>query len=222
MIYDHFIVNKITEYMSYRILIVDDHLVVRTGMAIVLKGQIPELTIENAENFIEAISILKENVFDLIVLDINIPGSKNLEMINDIRSIQPNIKILIFSAYEEEQYGLRYILAGANGYLNKLCSEEKMILAVKSILETGKYVSDEIASKIVDARINKAVINPLSALSKREFEIAELLVNGDGNLEISNKLDIHISTVSTYKIRVFEKLKINNLVELINIYKNYS
>jgi DNA-binding NarL/FixJ family response regulator len=207
--------------MAYRILIVDDHLVVRTGVAIVLKEQIPDLSISNAENFFETIAILKEQAFDLIILDINMPGGKKTEMIQEIRAVRPTVKILIFSAYEEEQYAFRYIISGANGYLNKLCSEEKMISAVTSVLETGKYIPIEIAHMIVEAGLAKTAINPLDTLSKRELEIAGLLVTGNGNLEISNRLNIHMSTVSTYKNRVFEKLKINNLVELINIYKNH-
>lgn len=207
--------------MAYKILIVDDHLVVRTGVAIVLKEKIGDLSISNAENFFETLAILKEHTFDLIILDINIPGGRNTEMIQAIRAIQPTVKILIFSAYEENEYAFKYILSGANGYLNKLCSEEKLILVVTSILETGKYIPAEIADKIVEAGLNKTAMNPLETLSKREFEIAELLITGNGNLEISNRLNIHMSTVSTYKTRVFEKLKIHNLVELINIYKNY-
>lgn len=207
--------------MEKKILIVDDHLVVRTGVSILLREKIEDLQILNAENFFEAITIIKEQVFDLIILDINIPGSKNTEMIQEIRSIQPAVKILVFSANEDEQYASRYILSGANGYLNKLCSEEKMQLAVTSILETGKYIPNEIAHKIAEGRLNKTPVNPFEVLSKREFEIVELLVKGNGNLEISNNLNIHMSTVSTYKVRVFEKLKISNLVELINIYNNY-
>jgi DNA-binding NarL/FixJ family response regulator len=158
----------------------------------------------------------------LVILDINIPGGKGVEMIQELRSIQPAVKIMMFSAHEEEQYASRYILSGANGYLNKLCSEEKMILAVTSILETGKYIPNEIAHKIVEAGFNKTAVNPFDTLSKRELEIVKLLIDGYGNLEICNKLNIHMSTVSTYKVRVFEKLKITNLVELINIHKTHS
>lgn len=207
--------------MTYKILIVDDHLVVRTGVAIVLKNQIPDLEIENAENFFEAISILKKDTFDLVILDINIPGGKNIGMIYDLRVIQPNIKILIFSAHEEDEYAFRYILSGANGYLNKLCNEKKITLAVTTILEKGNYIPQEIADKIVETAINKTVINPLITLSRREFEIAELLVIGNGNLEIANRLNIETSTVSTYKKRVFEKLKLNNVVDLIHVFKTY-
>lgn len=206
--------------MPKEILIVDDHLVVRTGVAIVLKEQLENITISNVENFFETIAVLKERSFDLIILDINIPGGKSTEMIREIRTIRPESKILMFSASEEEKYAYKYIIAGANGYINKLCSEEQIVAAVTAVLETGKYIPIEVATKIVEIGLNKTAINPLDILSKRELEIAELMITGNGNLEISNQLNIHMSTVSTYKNRIFEKLKITNLVELINIYKN--
>lgn len=207
--------------MTKKILIVDDHLVVRNGVAMVLEKQIEGVVISNAENFFEAIALIKEISFDLVILDINIPGGKSTEMITDLRAIQPSVKILVFSAHEEEQYAIKYISAGANGYLNKLCSEEKMMFAITSIFESSTYISAELVSKLVEAKENKKTINPLEVLSKRELQIAQLLINGNGNLEISNMLDIHMSTVSTYKARVFEKLKISNLVELINVYKTF-
>ena len=207
--------------MAKKILIVDDHLVVRNGVAMVLEKQIEDVKISNAENFFEAIALVKETSFDLIILDINIPGGKSTEMIADLRAIQSSVKILIFSAHEEEQYALKYISAGANGYLNKLSSEEKMMFAINSIFESSSYISAELLTKLVNARTSKKVINPLEVLSKRELQIAQLLVNGNGNLEISNLLDIHMSTVSTYKARVFEKLKIHNLVELIKLYNTF-
>ncbi len=207
--------------MTKKILIVDDHLVVRNGVAMVLEKQIEGVVISNAENFFEAIALLKDGPIDLVILDINILGGKNTEMIGDIRAIQPLVKILVFSAHEEEQYALKYISAGANGYLNKLCSEEKMMFAINSIFESSTYLSAELVTKLVEARTSKKTINPLDVLSKREIQIAELLINGNGNLEISNMLNIHMSTVSTYKARVFEKLKITNLVELINLYKTF-
>lgn len=207
--------------MTKKILIVDDHLVVRNGVAMVLEKQIEGVAISNAENFFDAVALVKEVSFDLIILDINIPGGKSTEMISDLRTIQPSVKILVFSAYEEEQYALKYISSGANGYLNKLCSEEKMMFAIRSIFESSTYVSSELVNKLVERRVKKEQTNPLEVLSKRELQIAELLIKGNGNLEISNKLDIHMSTVSTYKARVFEKLKINNLVELINLYKAF-
>ncbi|MEL1252249.1 response regulator transcription factor [Flavobacterium sp. DGU38] len=207
--------------MTKKILIVDDHLVVRNGVGMVLEKQFEDVSISNAENFFEAVVLLKNIPFDLVILDINIPGGKSTEMINSIREIQPEIKILVFSAHEEEQYALKYISSGANGYLNKLCSEEKMMFAISSIFESGTYASPELVSKLLEIQTGKKNINPLEALSKRELQIVELLINGNGNLEISNQLNLHMSTVSTYKARVFEKLKINNLVELINLCKSF-
>ncbi|RED22631.1 LuxR family two component transcriptional regulator [Flavobacterium cutihirudinis] len=207
--------------MCKKILIVDDHLVVRNGVAMVLEKQIEDVQISNAENFFEAIDLLKDTLFDLVILDINIPGGKYTEMIGELRAIQPLVRILVFSAHEEEQHALKFISAGANGYLNKLCSEEKMIFAIKSIFESSTYISQELVSKLLDIKGTQKVINPKEVLSKRELQIAELLIEGNGNLEISNKLNIHMSTVSTYKARVFEKLKIHNLVELIKLYKSF-
>ena len=208
--------------MKYRILIVDDHLVVRTGVTIILQNEINNLDVSYASNFPETIKVLNEIIFDLIILDINIPGGKNTEMIADIRNIQPEAKILMFSAHEEEFYALRYIHAGADGYLNKLSGEDKIVEAVKSIITFGKYLTFEIMDKLNDSSLLKEPFNPFDKLSKREIEIVKLLVKGDGNLEISNGLGIQMSTVSTYKNRVFEKLKINNLVELIEKYNIYN
>ncbi|MDQ6470819.1 response regulator transcription factor [Flavobacterium sp. LHD-80] len=204
-----------------QILIVDDHLVVRNGVSMVLEKQIENVEISNAENFFEAVALLREKPFCMVLLDINIPGGKSTEMISDIRAIQPAVKILVFSAHEEDQYALQYISAGANGYLNKLCSEEKMMFAIKSVFETSSYISPELVSKLLEVRTAKKTRNPLETLSKRELQIAEMLINGNGNLEISNMLNIHMSTVSTYKARLFEKLKITNLVELINLFKTF-
>lgn len=207
--------------MKYRILIVDDHLVVKTGVAIILKNEIDNLDISYASNFPEMVEVLNDTIFDLIILDINIPGGKQTEMIADIRNVQPNVKILIFSAHDEEFYALRYIHAGADGYLNKLSGEEKIIEAVSSVINFGKYLTNEILVKLNDSTLLKETFNPFDKLSKREIEIVQLLIKGEGNLEISNKLGIQMSTVSTYKNRVFEKLKINNLVELIEKFNLY-
>lgn len=206
---------------KYKILIVDDHLVVRTGVTIILQNEIDNLDISYASNFLETIKVLNDNSYDLIILDINIPGGKNTEMIADIRKIQQDVKILMFSAHEEESYALRYIQAGADGYLNKLSGEDKIVAAVNSIMNHGEYIPDDIRSLLQAKKLNNEPINPFDKLSNRELEIAKLLIKGNGNLEISNSLNIQMSTVSTYKNRIFEKLKINNLVELIEMYQLY-
>lgn len=201
--------------MSYKILIVDDHMVVKMGVSIILNSEIDDLDIQFTSTYSETLEKVKQFSYDLIILDINIPGGKNIEMISEIKAIVPEVKILMFSAHEEEFYALRYVSAGADGFLNKLSSEEKLIEAVRSIRELGKYLTDNLIDQLNNNLLNDEPLNPFDKLSKREIEIANLLVRGDGNLEISNNLGIQMSTVSTYKNRIFEKLKINNLVELI-------
>lgn len=204
--------------MQKKILIVDDHLVVRTGVSIILEEKIKNIAISTTENFNETLEVLKEKTFDLIILDINIPGGRNTSMIEVIRSIQADVKILIFSVYEEDTHACPYIIAGANGYLNKLSDKKKLTGAVDTILKTGNYLTPDIIKELVKASTNKQSINPLDKLSKREKEISELLVQGDGNIEIANKLSIQLTTVSTHKNKIFNKLNIKNIVELISLF----
>lgn len=204
--------------MQKEILIVDDHLVVRTGVSIILEEKVKHISISTTDNFSDTIKLLKQKEFDLIILDINIPGGRNTLMIEEIKNIQPKVKILIFSVYEEETHACPYIIAGANGYLNKLSDKKKLTNAVESILKTGNYLTPDIIKDLVKASTNKESINPLDKLSKREKEISELLVHGDGNIEIANKLNIQLTTVSTHKNKIFSKLNIRNIVELITLY----
>lgn len=204
-----------------KILIADDHSVVRQGMSLILKEAFEGVKIIHTDSFEGAIVILKENIVDLLLLDINLPGGNSIEMINDVQQVQ-DTKILMFSAYDEEQYALNYINAGAKGYLNKLSSEDVIIKAIKTVLDGGDYVSLNLKDKISGVGTNKRLDNPLSVLSNREMEIAGLLTKGNGNLEIANKLNIGMSTVSTYKSRIFEKLGVNNVVSLVEKFKRYN
>ncbi|WP_418264118.1 response regulator [Flavobacterium faecale] len=204
--------------MQKEVLIVDDHLVVRTGVSIILEERFNSLNIFTSENYENTIKLLKERKIDLIILDINIPGGKNTGMIKEIRDIQPDVKILIFSVYDEDSHACPYIIAGANGYLNKLSDKKKITNAVDLVLKTGNYITSKNLGDLIKSTINKESTNPLDKLSKREKEISELLVKGDGNIEIANKLNIQLTTVSTHKNKIFNKLSIKNIVELINLF----
>lgn len=206
--------------LQRNILLVDDHLVVRKGVEIILSNSISGATIYNVENYDEAIELVNVIKFDLVILDVNINGVENIKIMNKIKSIQKELKILIFSSHDEKQYGVRYIQNGADGYLNKFCSEDKIISVVNEILESGIFYSKDLKAKL-NAK-SKKHSNTIENLSNREFEIAQLLINGYGNLEISNKLEIQMSTVSTYKNRIFEKLDINNVVALSKLLKENS
>jgi DNA-binding NarL/FixJ family response regulator len=204
------------------ILILDDHLVVRKGIKLFLNDKFKSYAVYESENYLSTLDLVNRIRFDVIFLDININGVENIKMMKEIKQVQPNVKILVFSSHEEKQYGLRYIQNGADGYLNKFCSEEKMEIALKQLIEKGYYYSEAIKNKLSSSSKSKTTGSPLELLSNREFEIAKLLVDGEGNLEISNKLDLKMSTVSTYKNRIFEKLKVNSVVALADVFKGNS
>lgn len=203
-----------------KILIADDHFVVRAGTTIILESYFKNIKLFYSGNYSETINIIKNTNIDLILLDINMPESKYIRMIKELRELQENLKILIFSAYDDE-IAIQYIMEGADGYINKLSNEDKIIEAVESIINKGFFYSPTILSKIKQITINKLPLNPIELLSKREKEIFDLLVEGNGNLEISNLLNIQISTISTYKNRIFVKLKVKNIADLIKLNNQY-
>ena len=210
-----------TMQTNFRILIADDHSIVRQGIAIVLKNMNQNLEIKNASDFGEVELMLKNFEFDLIVLDINIPLGKGTQMIEIIKCIQPLLKTLIFSAYDEEVYAPRYLKAGADGYLNKLSTDDEIKFAFQQMITKGNYTSDKVMANMYDNELNNVKDNPIELLSVRELEIARLLISGDGNLEILNKLNIKNSTVSTYKNRIYSKLNVANTVALVALFNQY-
>lgn len=203
-------------------LIADDHSIVRNGLAIVIKSTFNPVILYQAGTFQEIQTQVAEYKIDLLILDISFPEGSTLQLIPVLKSFQPKMKILIFSSFDENIYALRYMKAGADGYLSKLSSPEEIQHAVETICREGKFTSAAIKEKIVDSFMNNKSHNPLDLLSERELEIARLLVKGYGNLEISNELNLKATTVSTYKTRVFEKLEIKSLPALIQKFDLYS
>jgi DNA-binding NarL/FixJ family response regulator len=207
---------------NYTFLIADDHSIVRQGVSLLIKELFFNAKIYQSGTFKDTLKVLKETKIDLLVLDINFPDGNSLSIIAETKTIQPDIKILIFSAYDEAIYALRYLNAGAAGYLNKGSNEEEMKHALKSMMVSGKYITQNIKDRILDSYISKKPINPLEQLSNRELEVARLLIKGYGNMEIAEMLHIKKSTVSTFKNRIFEKLEIDNLADLIDFFQLYS
>ncbi|RMZ59229.1 DNA-binding response regulator [Chryseobacterium nematophagum] len=202
--------------MSKKILIADDHHVVRVGTALILKNTFPDYSLEYAINYPEAKEKLKIERFDLILLDIDMPGSILKGMVKELKTIQEDVLIIIFSNYKEE-VAIQYINEGADGFLNKLSDEESLVNAINTIFKDGYYYSNQIIKKMRNHSENS---DPRLILSKREFEVFELLAKGNGNLEIANILNLEPPTVGTYKKRIFEKLDVENTIEIFKIYKD--
>ncbi len=206
---------------TYTFITADDHSVITKSISYILKDLYSKSIVLELNCISDLIKTLYIQTVDLLLLDITFPDGNTLNIIPTIRKIQPNIKILIFSGMEENIYALRYINAGANGYLSKLSSEEEIKEAIKEIMVSGKYLSEKIQDKITNDYIFKKVTNPLEALSNRELEITHLMIEGYGNTEICSVLDLQKSTVSTYKTRIFEKLGVDNLSDLIQLFNLY-
>ena len=206
---------------KYNFISADDHSVVTQGMSFILKDLYKDATVYQIESFSEIIKVLNSTTIDLLILDINFPDGSSLNLLPTLKKIQPDLKILIFSGYDEDIYAVRYLSAGANGYLSKLSSEEEIKHAIKTVMTFGKYTSKNIQDKIMDSYILKKPSNPLEQLSNREIEIAKFLVEGKSNIDICKSLSIKKTTVSTYKNRIFEKLSIDTLSGLIQIFQLY-
>ena len=174
--------------------------------------------------FDEVIVYLETKSFDLLILDINIPGGNNLQMIDAVRLRQPGIRILMFSGYDEQLFAINYIQAGADGYLVKYSPEEEIRSAIGAVLNGQKYMSAATKEQLINMLHSQREPsqNPLSILSGREIEVMYLLTKGIPVARIADMLNLQVTTVSTYKTRIFEKLQISNIVELLEKVKMYS
>lgn len=197
------------------ILIADGHYVVRTGTSMVLESKLQyPCSIDFAETYIETKNKVSEKIYDLLIIDIDIPDSNFKAMVKELKKKQKHLKILIFATYDEN-VGIQYIEEGAAGYLNKGASESEILTAVTGIFEEGYYYTVDMMKKLVSQSTGS---HSVDRLSKREFQIFKLLAEGNGNIEISNSLNLKMSTISTYKKKIFEKLQVKNVVDLVRIY----
>jgi DNA-binding NarL/FixJ family response regulator len=205
------------------ILVVDDQEVVRYGTTLILQKSIDNAQISEAGSFEDTLKMLSTKKFDLIILDIDMPGGNNHQMLDVIRLRHPDIKILIFSSYDEQIFGWRYLEAGADGFLSKKTGIEEIKNAVKTLLRNEKYLSPALKQTLLNNFTNKkAAVNPIQRLSSRENNIMQLLIKGASVAEIAEKLSLQVSTVSTYKKRIFEKLQVSNVIEMIEKVQLYS
>lgn len=209
--------------IDVRIVVADDHGIVRMGLIQSIKHLRPSAVISEVEDFKSLYKLILHNEFDLAIMDVNMPNGSIQEAIDYIKIHQPNLKILVFSSQDEELYAMRYLKMGAGGYLNKQSSTSKIDGAISGMLKTGRYVSEEVKEAIILESLNgPAKSSAIESLSDRELQIANKLVEGIPLKELSNQLNLHASTISTYKNRLFDKLKIQSIPELVAILKLYN
>ncbi|HCN50303.1 MAG TPA: DNA-binding response regulator [Chryseobacterium sp.] len=202
-------------------LLADDHSIVRQGMEIVISDIVPEAKIYQTSSLHQVVELVESKEIEMAVIDAHFPDGNSLHILPQMKAVNPNLKILIFTGLEEDLHALKFIKAGANGYLSKLSEEDEIRDALTAFIERGEYFSPLVRNLLVQFVYNPNLISPLSQLTKREMEIAEMYADGYGNLEIANTLNIKQNTVSTIKKNIFEKLEIENLVELIDLVKTH-
>lgn len=210
--------NKLSKFTF---ITADDHSVVTKSLSFIIQDLYANATIHELNNLTDVVEKLNTTPVDLLMLDVTFPVGNSLAVIPTIKKIQPNLKILIFSGHDEDIYAMRYLQAGADGYLHKLSTEDEIKMAINEVMTFGRYLSRNIQEKLSNNYIFKKPQNPLEQLSNRELEIARLMVEGYGNIEICAALDLQKSTVSTYKNRIFEKLQIEHISELIHLFNMY-
>lgn len=199
-----------------RVLIADDHAVVREGLALMLASDDEIKISATASSGAEALEFIRKKVFDVVLMDMSMPGMNGLEALKQIKAEKPRLPVLLFSVHPEEQYALRCIKAGAAGYLNKSCKKEELIAAVRRVSEGKTYitpsVSECMAGQLQDGEKHEW---PHQALSDREYEVFELMAKGKAPGDIAKKLSLSPKTVSTYRERILEKMGLENNASLM-------
>lgn len=198
-----------------KIIIADDHPVVRTGLKQFLNDENGLSVIGEAENYTEVMSLLMEKKCDLLLLDISMPGMNGLEILRQIKNTYPEIKVLILSVHPEDQYAIRAFKEGASGYLTKDSAPDELINAVRKIITGGKYVSPAFAEKLADTVLTVDAGPLHNSLSNREFDVMVKIAQGKSLTDISEDLFISVKTVSAYRTRILHKLNFTNNAELV-------
>jgi two-component system, NarL family, nitrate/nitrite response regulator NarL len=214
---------------NIRVVLTDDHVFVRDGIKSLLENETNITVVGEATDGLEALTLIDEIKPDLIILDIRMPNLTGIEVVEQLRAQGNFVKIIMLSMHESEEYVLKSIQAGADGYLLKGSSKEEFLKAVQTVSGGGKYFSGDISSILIGQLTNtslhtesKQSLVEEQLITKREKEILKLLLSGKGNKEIAEALDISKRTAEVHRFNLMKKLKVKNLMELSNKATEYS
>lgn len=200
-----------------KFLIIEDHPLIRVGMTMMIFDFNSRASVKEASTFPEGLALLDTQIFDYVILDIDVPGSEGTRMIKQITDKQERISVLIHSGYDEHVYALSYLSAGASGFISKQSSKEDFKAALRALVTKKKYISAHVQQSLLNNMINnnpQTNDHPFVKLSNRELEVMRLINEGKWTKEIASILDIKVSTVSTYRARIYDKLDVKNEIEL--------
>jgi two-component system invasion response regulator UvrY len=196
-----------------RVLLVDDHAVVRRGVRSIVEDKMPGVQVAEASNGDEALSALAEN-FDAVVLDLSMPGRDGFDLLAEIKHRHPKLPVLIMSLHGEEQFAVRALRAGAAGYLTKSTAPELLVTAITKVLRGGRYISEAVAERLADGVGESGSASLHERLSDREFDVMRGIASGRSVGEIAAQMHLSVKTVSTYRARLLEKMGMSSNAEL--------
>jgi len=196
------------------LLMVDDHALVRKGLRAIVQEDLPNVNVEEAGTAREGLEALRQHPADAVVLDLGLPDHTGLDLLKRIHQEWPRLPVLILSMYDEEQYGLRAMRAGASGYLSKGSAPENLVFALKKILHGGRYVSANLGERLAAHVSGDLQDEPHQALSDREYQVLRLIASGKSVSEIAGELSLSVKTVSTHRARILQKMGLKHNADL--------
>lgn len=196
-----------------RVLLVDDHAVVRSGIRAILEDHLQPIEVLEAANGDAALAVLEGSELDVIVLDLSMPGRSGIDLLTEIKHRYPKIPLLILSLHAEEHFAVRTLRAGASGYLTKSAAPEELVAAVTKVCKGGKYVTEGVADRLA-AGLDTAPGALHESLSDREFDVLRGIASGQSVSELAAQLHLSVKTVSTYRTRLLEKMGMSSNAEL--------
>ncbi len=197
-----------------KILIVDDHAVVRQGIKQIITDMDSPVEVGEAGNGSDAVRMLREGEWDMVLLDINLPGKNGIEVLKQIKGEWKKLPVLMLSMYSEDQYAMRAIRSGAAGYMTKETAPDELLNAINKVTRGGRYISAEVAEKLVFEQDDTGDELPHHELSDREYEVLRLIASGHTVSEIADQLALSVKTISTYRSRILDKMKMKHNAEL--------
>jgi two-component system invasion response regulator UvrY len=197
-----------------KVLVADDHAIVRRGIRQIL-NETSDISVDGEAGTAEEVRrLVRDQRWDVVVLDISLPGGSGMDLLGELRRERPDLRVLILTVYSEEQYAIRAIRAGASGFLTKESAPDKLIEAVRKIASGGRYVSTELAETLASVLAGDAAGAPHERLSDREFEILKMLASGKTVSEVAAELALSVKTVSTHRTRLLKKMGMRTNAEL--------
>jgi len=197
-----------------RVIIADDHALIRRGLKQVLQDGMPGVVVGEAKDGREALDLILSQEWSVVVMDITMPGRSGLDVLHDIKLARPNLTVLILSMHPEDQFAIRVLRSGAAGFIPKESAPEELIKAIKKVMAGGRYVTSTLAEQLAVNLSTPTDTPPHELLSDREFQVLRLIASGKTVGQIAQEMGLSVKTISTYRARILEKMRMQTNAEL--------